>query len=792
MSESDQTFISNNTVVGNTKYSVLLQGSAHCDLRDNNLSTGLSIYGDLLQEWSHNVSGNTVGGRPLVYLLGASSTVLDTTGSGQVVVVNCSSVSVSGGDFVGAGVVAAFSRDCTVSDITVTAARFGVYARSSPALRLDNITTADTHVSGIFLLRCPLAKLNSCNVEGSGYDGIVASNCNYLTVSHGLARDSRDIGANMNTCDHLVVGDCQFLSNGGSGLYLYRCDHGLVVSSVVGHNGGHGVVLAMCRYTSVLYDSIERDDLMVQASNPGHWEHVVSDCTVDGLPVLFLYNRSDEVVDATHHGAVLMARCNGVTVTGGTLSGGVQVAFSTDCVLEDMCVSADWAGMHLQSVSSVRVSNVHVQSAGTEGVYAFSLSHVTFEGCSVEDCGGTGLYLGACVDCHLTDTIVRNNSQGVYLDGCWESTVTGCTVSDNRGTGIQLHFTRDCLLKRNRVSSNRGHGLDVGYSSSSNWVYLNVIEDNSPDAYDSSGGTHWDDGEQLGNAWGSYAGPGPYTVDGPAGAVDHFPRPVEPSDIVVPHHDPVEVEAWSNGNVISWVPTSSRPLWYEFLVDSVVVAAGPWSGGTISVTFGGLTHGTHTLTLVAYDANYNWAADTTTVNVTAGLAPLITGPDDLELYEGASCTLVWNASDAAPLRYYVMCNGSVVVAGSWHGGPVVFQSPPLARGTYNFTAVVVDMNGNLASDTVIVVVVPTTGNTTGTTPTSTTGHTDTSGLVALALVTTALAIVVATVLVLYLKRRRAARRPAPLSPHDVFGDILHAGAVEDRQGRQAPDGASDH
>ncbi|MHA1740858.1 MAG: hypothetical protein ACTSVD_02070, partial [Candidatus Thorarchaeota archaeon] len=78
-------------------------------------------------------NNNTVNGKPVGYYWNASDTVIEASGLGQVILANCTNVTVTGGRFYKtfAGVTMATCTNCTVIDTTTEECLNGVFIESS-------------------------------------------------------------------------------------------------------------------------------------------------------------------------------------------------------------------------------------------------------------------------------------------------------------------------------------------------------------------------------------------------------------------------------------------------------------------------------------------------------------------------------------------------------------------------------------------------------------------------------------------------------------------------------------
>ena len=87
--------------------------------------------------------------------------------------------------------------------------------------------------------------------------------------------------------------------------------------------------------------------------------------------------------------------------------------------------------------------------------------------------------------------------------------------------------------------------------------------------------------------------------------------------------------------------------------------------------------------------------------------PQIDHPSDLVLNVSHNdFTIVWNPFDAAPERYEIHLNDSLIRSGNWNSSDdeIAITISELSIGTYNYTLIVFDESENYASDSVLVIV----------------------------------------------------------------------------------------
>ena len=144
--------LTNNTVIDSWQYGLCLDSSSGCTLADNRLSAfGVVIIGSSLSEWLYDSSGNTVNGRAIGYFAGLSNTVIDVSGYGQAIFVDCSDVTVKNGAFsLGSPTFAVEMGYCTNCTLSRNSGS-GFYLYTSDGCTLIENTASSGSGYGFFL-----------------------------------------------------------------------------------------------------------------------------------------------------------------------------------------------------------------------------------------------------------------------------------------------------------------------------------------------------------------------------------------------------------------------------------------------------------------------------------------------------------------------------------------------------------------------------------------------------------------------------------------------------------------
>ncbi|MHA1313322.1 MAG: FG-GAP-like repeat-containing protein [Candidatus Helarchaeota archaeon] len=175
-------------------------------------------------------------------------------------------------------------------------------------------------------------------------------------------------------------------------------------------------------------------------------------------------------------------------------------------------------------------------------------------------------------------------------------------------------------------------------------------------------------------------------------------------------------ENHGGSQIMTWTASDDNPYLYQIInvSDGSVLETNAWNSSTITYDVSNLAAGSHSFKCKVIDLFLNNASSVVLVTVTPMNGPELNHPVDMNYLQGqAGVYINWTPTDATPNPdTYIIYNESVVVnSGAWSSGvSIIIDVSGLTVNSYNFTIMVNDTDGNVATDTVWVVV------TTGTPP----------------------------------------------------------------------------
>ncbi|UCF07332.1 MAG: right-handed parallel beta-helix repeat-containing protein [Thermoplasmata archaeon] len=270
------------------------------------------------------------------------------------------------------------------------------------------------------------ADIRYCNISGAD-DGLYIQSTSKVTVAHSTLFRSRD-GIYLSQCSDIRIQNVT-ISKCHDGIHLYRSENIFV--------------------SNVSFWNVSTTEFLVSPDNsdPNYFNHTVVNCTVDGKPIIYHFQKNNTLTENAVAALIMLAWCDNVTIY--------------------RCNITSGTGITMFHTTNSRIS------------------HSNFSFC----------FRG--VDMHYS------GSQDVYPTGY---NIIADNIFLGNHLGIRLYYSDGNLIHDNQFISN-GYGL-YSLHSDDNWVFHNNFignEDHAYQQYRTYYANNWDNNEE-GNFWDDYDG----------------------------------------------------------------------------------------------------------------------------------------------------------------------------------------------------------------------------------------------------------------------------------------------
>ncbi|MHA2031999.1 MAG: right-handed parallel beta-helix repeat-containing protein, partial [Candidatus Kariarchaeaceae archaeon] len=165
----------------------------------------------------------------------------------------------------------------------------------------------------------------------------------------------------------------------------------------------------------------------------------------------------------------------------------------------------------------------------------------------------------------------------------------------------------------------------------------------------------------------------------------------------------INYEEGQKGVGISWTISGNKTGTYKIYNDSVLIVTDTWTNmSVISLDVSRLVIGTYNYTIVANSTDNITTMDTVWVTVVADTTlPIISDETDIFYLENSlGNNITWSVSDLNPNSYILYVNSTEVDSKSWIlNNTLTVYVDGLNPGSYNYTMIIFDLNGQSATDT---------------------------------------------------------------------------------------------
>ena len=312
--------------------------------------------------FDHSIdSSNKVNGKPVYTYFNQSDILIDGLDTSRLAIWFCTNftvtnVTVSGGD----GINLKGSSNNTFKACISINNTFGIHVDSSNSNNITHTNISNnligilmSHSSGNNISNCWLNSNNASGTNLNGFltlldgSGIIIANSTYNRVfnnnasyNHGYGIVLRDY-SNNNTISYNNAS-----SNGYTGMKLDYSIYNNLSNNTVSTNGQHGIWLRISPQNILRRNVMDHNgkfNLILAESPDLEWwnNDIDTSNTVNGLPVYYIYNKSDLIIDNYATKKLSIVGCENVTVKNINYSDGdpITLSFTNNSCVEDCTVS---------------------------------------------------------------------------------------------------------------------------------------------------------------------------------------------------------------------------------------------------------------------------------------------------------------------------------------------------------------------------------------------------------------------------------------------------------------------
>jgi parallel beta-helix repeat protein len=572
---------------------------------------------------------------------------------------------------VGWGIYHDTGNSVVIARNTISHASSGIYVSSA-----ENATISDNHITDASSSGTGMQVQYSFQAEilrntiDRAYDGILCTGCDNATIEANAIAKVIDLG-----------------------IQLENMNYVLVKSNTITDGPSFGIYMTSSHTNEYIDNSLEGCGFFFDTTVLGWLYHVIQDNTVNGLPIYYVPDVSNQDIHASSYGQILLVNNTHMNVHDGIFglaSDPIEAAFSTNCNFQNIDTSGNIIGMVFISCENTTVQNyIHHGRNSVSGILALDVGNISIQQADITGCrygvlGDTfGAFYGNVVNNLLIDNSnFDDNDQGVFIDLGTDIMVSHSQITNTAEYAFYISDTSSNYIRvLDNVILNATYGL---YSAGAyNWtimdntimycssaavyatgstadylnITLNVLENNRDGIYVTNG-----DLESITNnsiRWNSRYG---VYLTGSAGTQVYY--------------NTIALNRVDNG-----YDSTAGNYW-----DDGAVLGNSWDDYT--------PPGTYAVDGDTTDRYPEQYAPTT---------PVISQPQDIYYAEGSEGNeITWYAFGDSLRDWKVNIDGSLWKGDAWNFNNVAVNVDGLAYGTHTVVITLWDVNQHSVQDTVLV------------------------------------------------------------------------------------------
>ena len=370
-SSSNNNVLSGNTA-SNNAYGIVLGGSSNNNLTGNTASNNLynfGVSGSASSHFNNYVdTSNTVDGKPIYYLIGATNAVYDAqTNVGTIYLIN--------------------SNNITIKDLTLTKNLFGVVFFNTTNSKIENVT-ASNNVYGIWLRFSSNNNLTG-NTASNNVCGIwLRFSSNNNTLSGNTASSNNAYGIHLKSSSNNNVLSGNTASNNGYGIFLESSSNNNVLSgNTASSNNNYGIYLSGSINNNLTGNTASNNYYGIFLGFSSN-NNLTGNTASNNYYGIFLESSSNNNVLSGNtassnnaYGIHLKSSSNNNVLSGNTASNnnyGIHLRFSRNNNLSGNTVSNNNYGIRLRDYSSNNIISGNNITNNDDGIYLADSSNNKF------------------------------------------------------------------------------------------------------------------------------------------------------------------------------------------------------------------------------------------------------------------------------------------------------------------------------------------------------------------------------------------------------------------------------
>jgi parallel beta-helix repeat protein len=348
---------------------------------------------------------------------------------------------------------------------------------------LDN--SIEGSANGLFVRDCIEDDLNNNSIFGSEY-GMRMENLSFGTVNGNKIARSRN-GIYFANCIKNNVSENSLNEIADTALQAALSNENKFTSNLIS-DSSMGIILVDDSLNSLSQNRLLNVSrcLYVESSDRVGFDNSIDESNVaDSAPLVYLFNRSREMIEGREMAHLTLAYCENLTIKNSSITKDALFLYASrnNSIIGNNISSC--YGMRLWGCNGNEISGNRLLENKFSGMFLYDSNSNEISG----------------------NNASLNSQMGISLLSCSGNTIRDNEVIANLASGIWLNLSDENLIRQNNISSN-AVGLTV-MTSIGNRIYHNNFLNNQEQSEDIGGSNSWDQGNMTGgNFWNDHVAKG--------------------------------------------------------------------------------------------------------------------------------------------------------------------------------------------------------------------------------------------------------------------------------------------
>ncbi len=394
------------------------------------------------------------------------TTILDGQGNGDTILCRANDTHIHGftiekgykpgGYWWIAGIQLNICHHCTIYDNIVNENYYGIRLYGAENCTVTSNTITMNEVTGIWVHNsCYNSDITNNIIENNDAAGITIEDTQYCTIEDNLIRNNPFDGIQLDHVAYTMISNNDLFENGYNAIMLRSSYENTIKNNELRHNG------LLINQVHLVNNTVENNE-------------------VDGKPLVYLTDESDQIVD--NAGQVILLRCDSMTVTDLLISHlfyGIQTYSCDDCTITNNILKDNFAGIYIGYDYPEVFHNLHITknelSENQNGIIVNYCIETEISENEIKNNEQTGISIFG-KNHHIYNNIIESNSEGMYVKGS-NHIIQNNILTDNK-IGIHADTLENSILTKNAIVNNR-NGIYLESSTkniiSKNNIYRNYL-----------------------------------------------------------------------------------------------------------------------------------------------------------------------------------------------------------------------------------------------------------------------------------------------------------------------------